>query len=77
MTTSSPTQEDGTRSTTVGVTQKAGMPMISFDRDKFNRLQITYDQAVAEGQKLLTFEGYDYVTNYAKYVLQYLDRNLV
>ena len=76
MTTSNPTQEDGIRSSSVGITHKTGTPLIKFDRAKFNRLQIIYDQAVAEGREILTFEGYDYVTNYAKYVLQYLDRNL-
>ena len=37
------------------------------------KLQSAYDKAVAEGLDQFTFEGNEYVTQYAKYLLEYIN----
>lgn len=48
------------------------MEVIEFDRPKYNRLQISYKQAVVDGKDVFLFEGHELVTSYAKYLLEYL-----
>ena len=76
MTTSNPTQEDGIKSTVVGIKDGKNGGIVEFDRQKIRRLQMTYNQAAAEAANTFEFEGYTYVTNYAKYLLEYLDGRL-
>ena len=45
---------------------------VTFDLPKIVRLRTAYEQAVREGKEQFTFEGHDYVTDYAKYLLEYL-----
>jgi hypothetical protein len=45
---------------------------VTFDRPKIERLTSAYEQAVKESKKEFTFEGQDYVTDYAKHLLEYL-----
>ena len=47
-------------------------PMIAWTQPKMDRLQVAYDQAVAAGDDEFKFEGLELVTEYAKYLLQYL-----
>jgi hypothetical protein len=47
-------------------------PTIMFDKPKAQRLQKAYDAAVKAGADQFTFEGNEFVTNYAKYLLEYL-----
>jgi len=46
---------------------------IEFDAAKVKRLRKEYDKAARNGDKSFTFEGNDYMTDYAKYMLQYLE----
>lgn len=48
------------------------MDEIEFDRTKYNRLQKAYERAVVQGLDVFTFEGKEFVTSYAKYLLEYL-----
>lgn len=38
-------------------------------------LRRRYNEAVARGEESFTLDGLDFLTSYAKYVLQYLDMN--
>jgi hypothetical protein len=49
------------------------MPEIRFDRPMLNRLKKAYDKATSKSKDMFTFEGNDYVTNYAKYLIEYLE----
>lgn len=42
-------------------------------RDRFRK---AYNQAVKENKDSFTFDGNEFVTNYAKYLLQYLDQEM-
>lgn len=43
-----------------------------FDKKRMRRLQKAYDQARAEKEDIFTFEGHEFVTEYAKIMLGYL-----
>lgn len=45
-----------------------------FDRPKYERLKARYAQAVAAHEEVFTFEGHDYLTSYAKYLIEYLTK---
>lgn len=49
------------------------MTTVSFDLLMLNRLKKAYDRATSESKDMFTFEGNDYVTNYAKYLIEYLE----
>jgi len=46
---------------------------INFNQAKLERLRTRYKKAAATGEKQFDFEGSEFVTGYAKYVIQYLD----
>ena len=46
---------------------------INFNPEKLERLRSRYKQAVDSGEKDFSFEGSEFVTGYAKYVIEYLD----
>lgn len=45
---------------------------IQFDPEKMKRLEKAYEKAVSDGDKSFIFEGDEFVTGYAKYVIEYL-----
>jgi hypothetical protein len=49
---------------------------INFDKAKTERLRKAYKLAVKDQQEQFTFEGKEYLTKYAYYLLQYLDTQL-
>jgi len=49
---------------------------LEFDEDRKNRLQKAYDKALVEKKDMFVFEGHEFVTKYAKYVLEYLNTAL-
>jgi hypothetical protein len=46
---------------------------VTFTKAKVEQLRTAYKQAVAAQQEQFTFEGKEYLTRYAYYLLQYLD----
>lgn len=46
---------------------------IEFDEDRMGRLQKAYHKALVEKKDVFIFEGHEFVTKYAKYVLEYLN----
>jgi len=50
---------------------------IEFNRKMYNKLQKRYDTAVADNEEQFVFEGFEFLTNYAKYMLEFLDARLV
>lgn len=56
----------------VGESIKESDDMVSLSREDARELQKLYDKAVASGQKQFKFKGRDVLTDYAKYMLQYL-----
>jgi hypothetical protein len=46
--------------------------MINFDRTKVKALRKAYSEAVKEKREQFVFEEKDFLTAYAKYLLQYL-----
>lgn len=47
--------------------------MINFDQAKVKRLKKRYDKAVLDKEESFIFEDNEYLTTYAKYMLEYLD----
>lgn len=45
---------------------------VSFDKAKLKRLQTAYDGAVGAGANTFEFDGHEYLTRYAFYLIQYL-----
>ena len=48
------------------------MPFIEFDYGRYRRLKQRYKQAVKKGEREFEFNGSIFLTEYAKYVLEYL-----
>ena len=48
-------------------------PTINFNRPKAERLRAALAAAQRQGQEQFTFDGNDFLTAYAKYVMEYLD----
>jgi hypothetical protein len=55
---------------------EATMDYVNFDVAKRENLRTAYDTAVEQNKESFTFDGREYLTAYAKYVLQYLDEVL-
>ena len=49
------------------------MKMINFDRQKLKELKTLYNKAVKESKESFTYNGDEYLTSYAKYMIEYLD----
>lgn len=45
---------------------------MTFTLDTYKRFKLQYQNASKGGLKQFKFEGYDFLTDYAKYLLQYL-----
>lgn len=45
---------------------------IVFDLPKYKALRKRYDEAVRDKETVFTFEGHQFVTGYAKHLLDYL-----
>lgn len=50
---------------------------IEFDLKKYNQMKTAYNQALADGHDAFVFEGHDFLTAYAKYMLEYIHGRLV
>jgi hypothetical protein len=49
------------------------MSELSFDKPTFDRLVIEHRYAVEKGHKSFIFDGEELVTDYAKYLIQFLE----
>lgn len=49
------------------------MSEISFDKPTFDRLVIEHKYAVEKGHTSFMFDGQELVTDYAKYLIQFLE----
>ena len=47
--------------------------MINFDKQKLKELKSLYNKAVKESKDWFTYNGDEYLTTYAKYVIEYLE----
>jgi hypothetical protein len=47
------------------------MKMIKFTPDQWREFETAYDKADEEGKESFMFNGNEYFTGYAKYVIQY------
>lgn len=70
------TEEAGPRPTQNTITAGPENQLIKFDRKKYKKLQMAYNRAVAAEKDQFKFDDNDYVTRYAKYLLEYLDDRL-
>lgn len=50
--------------------------MVSFDREKLERLKVSYGEAVRLNADSFRFDGNEYIVGYAKYLIEYLDSQL-
>jgi len=50
---------------------------IEFDRAMYDKLQVRYDAAVVDNEEQFVFEGFEFLTNYVKYMLEFLNARLV
>ncbi len=48
-------------------------PTITWNRPKLERFQRAYQRAVKAQTGTFTFDGYEFVLDYAKYLIQYLE----
>lgn len=49
---------------------------VLFNLEKFKRLKERYEQAVKSGEEKFIFDGEEYLTAYAKYLVAYLGSQL-
>lgn len=49
------------------------MKHIEFDKEKLKRLKHVYEKAIELQQDSFWFEGNEYLTSYAKYLIEYLE----
>lgn len=47
--------------------------MINFDSQKLKELKSCYNTAIKENKESFIFKGDEYLTTYAKYVIEYLE----
>lgn len=47
--------------------------MVEYTPEKRDRLRKAYDKARSYGHGTFSFDGHTYLTDYAKYLLEYLD----
>lgn len=52
------------------------MNSVVFDRAKLKRLKRAYKAAHENGKEVFIFEGREILTSYAKYMIEYLNRQL-
>lgn len=52
------------------------MPTVEWNRPKLERFKQAYKHAVANGLGMFHFDGNDFVTGYAKYLIEYLENRL-
>ena len=45
---------------------------ISFDRESYKNFKTDYNSAVENNKEMFVFEGNEFLTSYAKYVVEYL-----
>lgn len=45
---------------------------ISFNQESFKNFKKEYNSAVKNNQEMFVFDGNDFLTSYAKYVIEYL-----
>jgi hypothetical protein len=50
--------------------------MKQWDRPTLDRLKKRYDEAVRDHEYKFTFEGDEFLTDYAKYLIEYLESRL-
>lgn len=48
------------------------MDFINFDRDKYAQLISAHETAQKEGKDIFIFEGHELLTQYAKYMIEFL-----
>ena len=48
---------------------------LTFSKDRLVRLKDSYAEAISEGRDEFTFDGYDFLVGYAKYLIEYLDNH--
>jgi hypothetical protein len=48
------------------------MVTLTWTKDKLKRFKKVYSKAVAENEESFFFEGNEFVTGYAKYLIEYL-----
>jgi len=48
------------------------MSTITFDRPTYQRLKAEYQKSVKNQKEIFVFDGCEFLTDYAKYVLEYL-----
>ncbi len=46
---------------------------ITYTKESIERLRKRYEEAIAGGDDRFTFEGNEYMIDYAKYMLEYLE----
>lgn len=72
-----PTKEAGTQSDAVCMTRLGpANASVEFDRELLTKLKTAYNQALADENEIIVFQGHDIVTDYAKYLIEYLDGRL-
>ena len=52
------------------------MPVIAWTRPKLNRLKREYGKARQTGAETFKFDGLEFVTGYARYLIEFLEKSL-
>jgi hypothetical protein len=50
--------------------------VVRWTRPKLERFKKTYDAAVANDEEIFVFDGLDYVPDYAKFLIEFLEGEL-
>ena len=49
---------------------------LAFDERKLKKFRKAYNNAIARNIKIFEFDGHKFMTEYAKYMIEYVDFNL-
>lgn len=49
---------------------------VEFTAESFKRFKARYDEAVKKSEESFVFEGNEFLTAYAKYVIEYIETSL-
>ena len=49
--------------------------LLTFTKDRLNRLKVQYAKAIASGEQSFQFDGYDFQANYAEHLIEDLEEH--
>jgi hypothetical protein len=54
----------------------SSLERVTFDKPKLERLKKVYENARSDGAETFVFEGKEYLTDYAKFLIEYIEHKI-